>query len=166
MRRDQLADLGIQLPVLPTIVLGGLPGNPDWASRLERIGLDVVASGANRDTPQTLTEARRAVPHRPVKATAIVPGAVLVECDGEVPVGTLRLHPDEVVVAVDGPGGLADPNDVAAYVLAAVADDPSAWWVAARGLADASEDVAEARLKALVDGVHHVRLYLAKQQFD
>jgi hypothetical protein len=166
MHRDRLAALGIQLPVLPTIVLGGLPGPPDWAPRLERIGLDVVASGADQDTPETFAAAREAVPHRPLKAMGAVPGAVLAECHDDPPGGAYRVHPREVVVAVDGPDGLDDPNDIARQVLSAVANDPSAWWVAARGLREATRDVVEARLAALVEGVRHVRLYLAKRQFD
>lgn len=167
MRRDQLASLGIQLPVLPTIVLGGLPGEPDWAGRLERIGLDVVASGAPADSPGTFAGAVAAVPHRPVKAMgAGVPEARLVECDGPAGAGRYRVHPDEVVVAVDWAGGAEDANDVAAVILAAVRDEPSAWWVAARGMASAPVSVVEARLEVMVEAVRLVRLYLAKQQFD
>ena len=165
MRRDQLAALGIQLPVLPTIVLGGLPGAPEWASRLERIGLDVVSSGAARDTPQTYAAAVTAVPHRPVKATSAVAGAVIVECDGNAPAGSHRLHEDEIVV-IDATGELDDANVIARFVLSAIGDDPSAWWVATGGLGHLDPEVAEQQLAAVVDGVRHVRLYLAKQQFD
>ncbi len=165
MRRDQLAVLGIQLPVLPTIVLGGLPGTPEWALRLERIGLDVVASGAVSDTTDTYAAAVAAVPHRPVKAMGAVPEARLVECDGTPPVGSHRLHPDEIVV-IDAADGLEDANDIARFVLGVVADDPSSWWVAASGLAGLTPEMAERRLGAVVDGVRHVRLYLAKRQFD
>lgn len=164
MRREILAALGIQLPVLPTIVLGGLPGEPEWAPRLERIGLDVVASGAAPDTPDTVAAAAAAVPHRPVKANGAVAGAPIVECDGSPPPATYRLHADEVMFGVDADGP-QDANDVARRVLAVVRDDPSAWWVAASGLRELSAEVAEARLTALVEGVRHVRLYLAKQQF-
>ena len=160
-----LAALGIQLPVLPTIVLGGLSGDPDWAPRLEQIGLDVVASGAALDTPETFASAVDAVPHRPVKAAGAMSGALIVECDGAPPAGSYRLHADEIVIAVDASGGPLDANDVAGHVLEVVKDDPSAWWVAAGGLAGISADDAGARLAALVDGVRHVRLYLAKQQF-
>ena len=160
-----LAALGIQLPVLPTIVLGGLPGDPDWASRLERIGLDVVASGALADTPGTFASAVDAVPHRPTKAAGALSGALIVECDGAAPSGSYRLHADEIVIGVVGSGGPLDANDVAGGVLEVVKDDPSAWWVAASGLAGISADDAEVRLTALVEGVRHVRLYLAKQQF-
>ncbi len=162
MRRDQLAVLGIQLPVLPTIVLGGLPGAPNWAARLERIGLDVVASGAAADTSQTLAAAIATVPHRPVKSTAQLPGAGIVE--GAAAAGSHRLHEDEVIVVPHEL--LDDANAVARFVLDAVGADPSSWWVAARNLADVDESVAEHRLTALVEGVKHVRLYLAKQQFD
>ncbi len=165
MRREILAALGIQLPVLPTIVLGGLPGDPEWAPRLERLGLDVVASGAGEDSPQTFAAAAAAVPHRPVKAIGAVAGARIVECDGATPAGTYRLHLDEVAIGVDA-GGPLDGNDVAGRVLEVVKDDPSAWWVAASELGELRDEDVEARLAALVEGVRHVRLYLAKQQFD
>jgi hypothetical protein len=165
VRREILAALGIQLPVLPTIVLGGLPGDPDWAPRLERLGLDVVASGAVVDTPETFAAAATAVPHRPMKAVGPVDGARIVECDGAAPAGMYRLHLDEVAIGVDA-GGSPDGNDVAGRVLEVVKDDPSAWWVAASGLDALAEADAEARLAVLVEGVRHVRLYLAKQQFD
>ena len=160
-----LAAMGIQLPVLPTIVLGGLPGHPEWACRLERIGLDVVASGAVVDTPETFAAAVAAVPHRPAKAAGALSGAPIVECDGAAPSGSYRLHADEIVIGVHGTGGPGDANDVAGRLLEIVKDDPSAWWVAASGLADIPEDAATERLTALVEGVRHVRLYLAKQQF-
>lgn len=165
MRREILAALGIQLPVLPTIVLGGLPGEPDWAPRLDRLGLDVVASGAPADTAETFAVAASAVPHRPVKATGLVEGAGIVECEGATPAGVYRLHHDEVVIGIDATMA-PDANDVAERVLGAVGDDPSAWWVGAGGLRKLPQDEAEARLAALVEGVRHVRLYLAKQQFD
>lgn len=165
MRRSELASVGIQLPVLPTIILGGLPGEPDWALRLERIGLDVVCSGAVEDTPETYAAAVAAVPHRPVKATGAVVGAGIVECDGDPPAGAHRIHPDEMLV-IDGAMDVGDANDIARLVLAAVASGPSAWWIAVRGLATIEPDDARRRLEAVVDGVRHVRLYLAKQQFD
>ena len=165
MRREILAALGIQVPVLPTIVLGGLPGDPDWAPRLERLGLDVVASGAAHDTTATFAAAASAVPFRPVKATALVGGAGIVECDGAPPAGAYRLHPDEVAIGIDGTMA-PDANEVAERVLGVVGEDPSAWWVGAAGLSELARDDAEARLAALVEGVRHVRLYLAKQQFD
>jgi hypothetical protein len=164
VRREILAALGIQLPVLPTIVLGGLPGDPAWGPRLERLGLDVVASGAGEDTPETLAAAVAAVPHRPVKTLGAVAGARIVECEGVPPEGAYRLHLDEVAIGVDAAGPL-DANDVAGRVLGVVKDDPSAWWVAASGLGGLGDDDVEARLIALVEGVRHVRLYLAKQQF-
>lgn len=164
MRRDQLSVLGIQLPVLPTIVLGGLPGTPDWASRLERIGLDVVSSGASDDTSETYAAAVAAVPHRPVKATGAVDGARIVECDGPTPQGAYGLHLDEIVVIDAAVGG--DVNAIARHLLAVVADGPSEWWVAVRGLEGSTVDAAAAFLDTVVDAVRHVRLFLAKQQFE
>ena len=91
MRRDELAALGIQLPVLPAIALGPLPGAPAWAARLARIGLDVAASGAAQDTAETIAAARAAAPHLPLKAriaeAAALAGsaALIVETRGSVP---------------------------------------------------------------------------------
>ena len=91
VRRDDLAALGIQLPVLPTIVLGALPGAPDWSARLASIGLDVTASGADEDTGATLAAARDAAPHLAVKARIADAGALdgdramIVETEGPVP---------------------------------------------------------------------------------
>lgn len=164
MRRDQLAVLGIQLPVLPTIVLGGLPGDADWASRLERIGLDVVSSGTSRDTAETYAAAVAAVPHRPVKATGAVEGATIIECDGPAPNGAYGLHLDKmVIIDATTPG---DVNAIARRVLADVADGPSEWWIAVRGLEASTEDAAIAVLETVVDAVRNVRLFLAKQQFE
>jgi len=166
MRRDELAILGIQLPVLPTIVLGALPGPPDWAPRLERLGLDVVCSGAAADTPETLANACAAVPHRPLKAAGPVKGARIVECDAPAPPGAYRIDAADGVVCFGGPGGGEGPDEIASLVLAAVRDDPSAWWVAAEGLAGASLEAVEERLAVIVEAVRRVRLFLAKQQFD
>jgi hypothetical protein len=171
VRRDQLAALGIQLPVLPAIALGALPGAPAWAARLARIGLDVAASGAARDTPATLAAARAAAPHLPLKARTGDAGALeglaalIVETEGEVPDGHYRLGPDEdLVAAVDG----GDANDVARRALArARAGAASALWVAATpGLDALPEEVAEAKLAALAEGARQARLWLAKEQFD
>jgi len=166
MHRNELAAVGIQLPVLPTIVLGGLPGAPHWAPRLERLGLDVVSSGAASDTPETLAAAAAAVPHRPLKAAGLVEGARLVECDGPPPAGAYRVHSGDAVVPLDGLGAGEGPDDIASLVLAAVRDDPSAWWVAARGLEACDPHEVEERLATIVDAVRQVRLFLAKQQFD
>jgi hypothetical protein len=176
MRRDQLAALGIQLPVLPAIALGPLPGAPAWAARLARLGLDVAASGADRDTPGTLAAARAAAPHVPLKArignAAALAGmpALIVETDGDVPDGHYRLGPaEELVAAVDGrAAAVEDANDVARAALArARAGAASALWVAATtGLDALPEDVAEAKLAALAEGARLARLWLAKEQFD
>ncbi len=176
MRRDELAALGIQLPVLPAIALGPLPGAPAWAARLARIGLDVAASGAERDTAATIATARAAAPHLPLKARAADAGALdglaplIVESDGAVPAGHYRLGPDEdLIAAVDGrDGAVEDPNDVARRALARAREGTaSALWVAATpGLDDLPEDVAEAKLAALVEGARQARLWLAKEQFD
>jgi hypothetical protein len=176
MRRDELAALGIQLPVLPAIALGPLPGPPAWAPRLARIGLDVAASGAAQDTAATLAAARAAAPHLPLKARAADAGALdglaplIVETEGAVPPGHYRLGPGEgLVEAVDG----ADPAveevmDVARRALARAREGTaSALWVAATaGLDRHPEEVAEAKLAALVEGVRQARLWLAKEQFD
>jgi hypothetical protein len=176
MRRDELAALGIQLPVLPAIALGPLPGPPGWAARLARIGLDVAASGAAEDTAETLAAARAAAPHLPLKAlvadAGVLDGAppLIVETAGDVPAGHYRLGPDEdVVAAVDGADpGVEDPNEVARSALArARQGTASRLWVAATaGLERLPPEAVEAKLAALAEGVRQARLWLAKEQFD
>ena len=176
VRRDELAALGVQLPVLPAIALGPLPGPPDWAGRLARIGLDVAASGAGQDTAETLAAAREAAPHLPLKARVADAGALdgmaamIVETAGPVPAGHYRLGPeDDLVAAVDGRARLVEgAMDVARLALASArAGAASSLWVAATpGLERLPADVAEAKLAALVEGVRQARLWLAKEQFD
>jgi hypothetical protein len=176
VRRDELARVGVQLPVLPTIALGALPGAPAWAARLERIGLDVVASGAAADTPETWRAARDAVPHRPVKATGgdplalVAAGCTMLETDEEVPAGAYRLGADEDAVAgVRGADPeIEDANDVAAAVIAGTAERPPSglWVVATRGLEGLAADAVERKLAALVEGVRLARLFLAKRQYE
>lgn len=175
MRRDELSALGIQLPVLPTIVLGPLPGAPGWSARLARIGLDVTASGAARDTAGSLAAARAAAPHLALKARPGDPaaldglGALIVE-GAPAPPGTYRLGPDEgVIAAVDGAcPRVEDLMDVARHALARAREGvASALWVAATpGLEGLPEEVVEAKLAALVEGARQARLYLAKEQFE
>lgn len=159
--------MGIQLPVLPTIVLGGLPGAPDWTDRLVRIGVDVVSSGADPDTDASLALVRQRAPYRPIKAcgaqAVLAEGAWLVE--GAPAADPVGIDDDHVLVAMDGPQ-FDNPNDVAAVVLETARDHPARWWVAARGLAGVSEDEAAAALGVLVEGTKLVRLFLTKQQFE
>ena len=61
--------------MLPTIVLGALPGGAGWSARLARIGVDVTASGADEDTPETLAAAHEAAPHLALKARMADPAA-------------------------------------------------------------------------------------------
>ena len=176
MRRDALTALGVQLPVLPAIALGALPGPPAWAAVLARIGLDVAASGAAEDTAGTLAAARAAAPHLPLKARVADAraldgmAALIVETAGPVPAGHYRLGPDEALVAaVDGADpGVEDPNDVARMALERAREGAaSALWVAATpGLDGLAAEVAEAKLAALVEGARQARLWLAKEQFD
>jgi hypothetical protein len=176
MRRDELAALGIQLPVLPAIALGPLPGPSGWAARLARIGLDVAASGAAEDTAETLAGARAAAPHLPLKArladAEFLDGAapLIVETAGPVPPGHYRLGPDEDLVAAvaGGDPAVEDPNEVARTALARAREGTaSALWVAATtGLERLPAEVAEAKLAALAEGVRQARLWLAKEQFD
>src|SRR5262249_23252066 len=142
--------------------------------RLERLGLDVVASGAAEETPGTWIGAQAAVPHRPVKATGGDPDAVaaagcrLIETARPVPAGVYRLGPDEAgALGADAGPGPPAPNGGAARLLAAVAERPAAsLWAAAADLATGSAEDAEERLRALVEGVRLARLYLAKEQFE
>jgi hypothetical protein len=161
--------------VLPTIVLGALPGDADWSARLARIGVDVTMSGAAEDTPQTLAAARAAAPHLAVKARMADARAldgergVIVETEGAVPDGLYRLGHDEgVVVAVEPDAPLEDVMDVARYVLGRAREGvPSALWVAAApGLERLDPSLVEQKLEVLVTGARQARLYLAKEQFD
>ncbi len=169
MDRDVYARAGIHLPVLPTFVLGGLPGPPDWAPRLARIGIDVVASGAAEDTDATLTTARDAVPYRPLKATGaaarLAQGSWLVE-QPTGPAGAVPIEPSAVMVGVTGDSLDGDPNQVAAAVLDVARVEPAKWWVAATGLERRTVQDAEAILALLVEGVSMARLFLIKQQFE
>ncbi len=161
--------------MLPTIVLGALPGDADWSARLARIGVDVTMSGAAEDTPQTLAAARAAAPHLAVKArmgdARALDGqrGVIVETEGAVPEGLYRLGHDEgVVVAVEPDAPLEDVMDVARYVLGRAREGvPSALWVAAApGLERLDPGLVEQKLEVLVTGARQARLYLAKEQFD
>lgn len=171
-------ELGIQVPALPTVVLGGLPGPPEWASRLAAIGLDVVSSGSSADDPETWRAAREAEPHKPCKAVAADPAAAaalvaegcrLVEGPTE-PNGVYRLSmSDGVVVAVDGSTErVEDFNDVARAVVRAARGLGAAnvWVAAAPGLERRAEGVVVQKLTALVEGAHQARLAIAKDQFD
>ena len=161
--------------MLPTIVLGALPGDGDWSARLARIGVDVTASGAAEDTPDTVAAARAAAPHLAVKARMRHPGVldggrgIIVETDDDVPAGLYRLGPDEdVVVAIEPDAPLEDVMVVARYVLGRAREGvPSALWVvAAPGLERLDPDLVERKLEVLVTGAKQARLYLAKEQFE
>ena len=156
-------------------MLGPLPGEADWSARLARIGVDVTASGAAEDTPETVAAARTAAPHLAVKARMADAGAldgaggVIVETDGPVPAGLYRFGPDEdVVVAVTPDAPLEDVMDVARHVLLRAREGvPSALWViAAPGMERLDPALVEAKLEVLVTGARQARLYLAKEQFD
>ena len=175
MRRDELAALGIQLPVLPTIVLGALPGAPDWSARLASIGLDVTASGAGEDTGATLAAARDAAPHLAVKARIADAGALdghramIVETEGPVPPQLYRLSSDdEIIVAVDAGEAVEDVMDVARHVLGRARRGSAAtlWVATATGMERLPRAVVEAKLAVLVEGARQARLYLAKEQFE
>lgn len=176
MRRRELEHLGIQLPVMATMALGGLPGSPDWAARLMTIGIDVVASGAAHDTPETFLAAVAAAPYRAVKATdpadpaaLVAAGARIVETAGPVPGGVYRFGPDEaMIVVVDGMSPEVEDPNVAARAVVDVAREtpPSALWVVASpGLDRLPVEVAEQKLVALYECAYRARLVFAKEQF-
>lgn len=178
MRRDLLMALGVQVPALPTVVLGGLPGAPLWAPRLAAIGLDVVSSGSSADDAGTWRAAREAEPHKPCKAVAldasaaralVAEGCRLVEGPVESD-GVYRLSmSDGVVAAVDGSSErVEDFNDVALTVVRAARGLGAAnvWVGATPGLERHAEDVVVQKLAALVEGAHQARLAIAKDQFD
>ncbi|MGD9695597.1 MAG: hypothetical protein AB7V42_08060 [Thermoleophilia bacterium] len=175
MRRSELAALGIQLPVLPTIVLGPLPGGAGWSARLARLGLDVTASGAAEDTPATLDEARAAAPHLPLKARTADPswlagrGPLVLEGPPGAPEGVHPLLPgDAVVVPIDAGDEVEAVMEVARRVLGPARARPaSELWVATPGdLGRLPGELVERKLEALVEGTRQARLYLAKDQFD
>lgn len=176
VRRDALSALGIQLPVLPTVALGALPGPPEWAARLERLGLDVVASGAAVDTPATWGAAAGAVRHRPCKACAGDPGPLvaagcrIVETRAAVPAAAYRLGPDDAVVdaVIGSDPAVEDLNDVGRRVLARAREGAASalWVVATPGLELLDDARVEAKLAALVEGTRQARLALAKEQFE
>jgi hypothetical protein len=176
MRRGELERLGIQLPVMATMALGGLPGPPDWAARMISIGVDVVASGSPHDTPETFAAAAAAAPFRAVKATdpadpaaLAAAGAKIVETTSAVPPGVYRFGADEaMIVVVDGTSpDVEDPN-VAARAIVEVARDipPSALWVVSSpGLDRFGRDVVVKKLVALYECAYRARLVFAKEQF-
>ncbi|MFN8121053.1 MAG: hypothetical protein U0237_01355 [Thermoleophilia bacterium] len=176
MRRSELEALGIQLPVLPTAVLGALPGPPEWAARLASIGVDVLASGAPEDTPDTWRAAAEAAPYRAVMANPGDPaalaaaGAKLLQGDLPAQPGTYVLGPGDAMVAiVDGSSAeVEDPNVIGRLVVEAVQDTPPAqlWVVATPGLHLLAEDVVEAKLRALCEATYQARLAIAKIQFE
>jgi hypothetical protein len=176
MRRHELERLGVQLPVLATMALGGLPGPPTWAPRLLSIGIDVVASGAAHDTPATYAAAVAASPYRTVKATdpddpvaLAAAGAKLIETAGPVPDGVYRFGPDEaMIMVVDGTSSeVEDPNVAARTVVYAARDTPPSalWVVAGPGLELLPAGVVEQKLIALYECAYRARLVFAKEQF-
>lgn len=174
MRRDELEAAGINVPVLATVCAGALPQPGEWASRLERAGLDVITTGLPADTPESVAAAVAAVPFRPVMAhgddtdSLVAAGARIVATDGAVPPGAYAFRADETVVTpitADAPAENA--NDVAREVLAAARDGrASAIWVAAPDLSDVPEEIAEAKLTAMCEGTRMARMWLSKQQSD
>lgn len=176
MRRPDLDLIGVQLPVLPVIALGALPGEPEWAARLAALGLDVVQSGADIDSPETVTAARAAAPWSVVKACPgpaaelVAAGARLLETDGAVPDGAAKLALDAAaLVGIDSTSArVENPNDIAAAIIqVARKRSPAELWVAAPpGLDELPRAVVEDKLAALVEGTRQARLAIAKVQFD
>lgn len=176
VRRDELDRRRIFLPAIPTIVLGALPGPPDWAGELSRIGLDVVCSGADVDDPRTVAAARAAVPRLPLKARAgdpaalVAAGAVILEGAPEPVEGAYVLGADDVLVAAvsaDEPD--VEDLDTASRRLVAAAREgaPSRIWAAATpGLHTLPRDVVVAKLCMLVDAAREARLAIAKIQIE
>lgn len=176
MRRDELEAAGINVPVLATVCAGALPQPGEWASRLERLGLDVITTGAPVDDPASVSAAASVVPFRPVMARAgggdpavlVAAGARIVVTDAALPDGGYAFHSDEAMVTpitADAPA--ENPNDVAREVLAAARDGrASAIWVAAPDLSEVPEDVVVAKLEALCEGTRMARMWLSKQQSD
>lgn len=176
MRRDDLRARGVELPVLPTVALGALPGAPDWAGRLISLGLDVVGSGAEQDTVETWMAAREASPFTPVKARTDDPeallekGCVIIESEAPVPGNGYRLGRDDAMVeVVDGASATIEDHNVIARPIVEATRLHSAsglWVVATPGLERLSREIVEAKLTALVEAAVQARLALAKDQFE
>lgn len=176
MRRDELTARGVQLPVLPTVVLGALPDGPDWPAILTRIGIDVISSGVATDTPATIEAAHAAMPFRPLIGRGGDPdrlagaGATLWEGPAGADAPLYGIGPDDLIVrpvAADDPEMEAVMEAARTVLRAAQAGVPSALWVAVGPGLDALEpDVVEAKLAVVVDAARQARMYLAKEQFD
>ncbi len=166
----------MQLPVLPVIALGSLPGDPDWAGRLASLGVDVVQSGAEVDSVETVAAARAAAPWSVVKARPgpsehlVAAGARLLETEDDVPEGAYRLRLDaSALVGIDSTrSDVEDPNDIAARIIeVAWNGSPADLWVAApAGLDALPRGVVEDKLTALAEGARQARLAIAKVQFE
>ena len=176
MRRAELDSARINVPLLATVCAGPLPQPGNWAARLERLGLDVITTGASEDDPSLVAEAVEAVPYRPVMARAgdgdpallVAAGARIVVMDGDAPDGAYAFRPGEALVRPISPDTPAESvTEVAREVLAAArGGQASSIWVAAPDLSHVPEDVVEAKLQAMVDGTREARLWLSKQQSD
>jgi len=176
VRRNELESAGINVPVLATVCAGSLPQPGNWAQRLERLGLDVITTGAPVDDAVDVATTVVAVPFRPVMAMAggepidllVEAGARIVATDDPVPSGTYAFTVDEaMVVPVSADTPPENANDVAREVLAAARGGrASALWVAAPDLSEVPEDIVEAKLEAMCEGTRMARLWLSKQQSD
>lgn len=177
MRRAELDSARINVPLLATVCAGPLPQPGNWAGRLERLGLDVITTGAAIDDPSLVADAVAAVPFRPVMARVgegadpealVAAGARIVLMDGNAPRGAYAFRPGEAMVRPIAPDTPAEAvNEVAREVLAAArGGQASSIWVAAPDLSQCPEDVVEAKLQAMVDGTREARLWLSKQQSD
>lgn len=165
---------GINVPVLATVCNGPLPQPGNWASRLARLGIDVITTGAAVDDAPGVRAAVAAVPLRPVMARAgdaevlVAAGARIVATDGPVPEGAYALRSDDAMVTPISPDAPAEnADDVARMVLAAARTGrASALWVGAPDLSQVPEDVVEAKLAAMTEGTRLARMWLSKQQSD
>lgn len=168
VNRDELQSAGIHIPALPLFISGGLPEGFDWPPFLIRHGIDVVSSGENPDTDASLAALSAASPHRPVKAcgtAARLEGRPWLVDDTDVPEGAIGINPDQVVTGIDGIGQ-NDPNIIASTVLPLVQAEPARWWVTARGLESVTPEEAQQAIIVFAEGIHYIRLYIAKHQFD
>ncbi len=168
MNRDELQRAGVHLPALPTFITGGLPTGPDWPPILIRHGIDLVSSGQDPDDDASLARLAEASPYRPVKAcgtAARLEGRTWLVDSDDVPEGAIGIDPSHVITGTDGTSA-DDPNVIASALLPLVQDEPSRWWITARGLDSTTPEEAERVITVLAEGVHYVRLYIAKHQFD
>lgn len=170
LRRAELAALGLHLPALATICPSPLPPGPDWVEVTDRVGLDVLTTGAAVDAPDRWRAVHASRPHRPLlgHATDLSESAALADAGCRIIVGPIAtpgaygFTEEESVEAVG-----TDLDEVASRILSAARAGRAAdLWVVPGDLSALDSAAAEAALALAVEGAVQARLWLAKEQFD